>query len=63
LVSGEHLEEGLQAIKTAVQLKPQNKYFRLNMAQLQMRMSDNEGAKKSAEPLLTGEVIAVEFKK
>jgi tetratricopeptide (TPR) repeat protein len=58
LVTGGNLEEGAQAMKTAIQLEPQNSNFKLNLASLQMRLHDFEGAKKTLAPLLTSEVQA-----
>jgi hypothetical protein len=39
-------------VQTAMKLEPQNKQFALTRAQLQVRMRDYEGAKKTLEPLL-----------
>jgi tetratricopeptide (TPR) repeat protein len=56
LSTGENLGEGAQAMKTAIQLEPQNNHFRLNLASLQMRMRDFDSAKKTLEPLLNSDV-------
>ena len=53
--SGENLEEGAEMLKRAAQLEPQNKQFRLSLAQIQMRLQDYTGAKKTLEPLLAAE--------
>ncbi|MBI3654782.1 MAG: tetratricopeptide repeat protein [Acidobacteria bacterium] len=58
LVSGEQLEEGAQALRKAIQLEPQNTDFRINLASLQMRMRDFDGAKKTLESLLNSEAKA-----
>ncbi|MFY9610761.1 MAG: tetratricopeptide repeat protein [Blastocatellia bacterium] len=53
LASGERLGEGIDALKTALGLEPQNRRFALTLAQLQLRMQDYAAAKKTIEPLLT----------
>jgi tetratricopeptide (TPR) repeat protein len=55
LVTGENLKEGAEFLKTALRLEPQNKHFELTRAQLQVRMHDYEGAKKTLEPLLAAD--------
>jgi hypothetical protein len=45
--------EGLQAIKTALKLEPQNRYLALTLAQLQMRLQDVASARKTLAPLVT----------
>ncbi len=50
--SDSNLQEGIQAMKTAVQLQPQNQIFKINLANLQLRAKDYAGAKKTLEPLL-----------
>jgi tetratricopeptide (TPR) repeat protein len=59
LVSGKNLTEGMQAIKTALQLEPQNKQFALTLAQIQAQMEDYSGAKKTLEPLLVADTDPV----
>jgi tetratricopeptide (TPR) repeat protein len=56
LSTGENLEEGAQALKTAIQLEPQNNHFKLNLASLQMRQRDFDSAKKLLEPLRDSDV-------
>lgn len=56
LSTGENLDEGAKALKTAIQLEPQNNHLRLNLASLQMRMRDFDGAKKILEPLVNTDV-------
>jgi tetratricopeptide (TPR) repeat protein len=56
MVSGANLEEGAKAMKTAILLEPQNNNFKMNLASLQMRMRDYEGAKKTLEQLLNTDV-------
>ena len=46
------LQEGLQAMKNAVQLEPQNKIFKINLANIQTRLKDYAGARKTLQPLL-----------
>jgi tetratricopeptide (TPR) repeat protein len=58
LSTGENLEEGAQALKTAIQLEPQNNHMKLNLASLQMRMRDFDGAKKTLELLVNSDVGA-----
>jgi hypothetical protein len=53
--SGENLEEGAEMLKRAAQLEPQNKQFRLSLAQIQMRLKDYAAAKTTLEPLLAAE--------
>jgi len=52
LVSGENIGEGVEVMKTALKLSPQNKLVALNLAELQLRMQDYAGAKKTLEPLI-----------
>jgi len=49
------LKEGVEMLKTAMRLEPQSKHFALTLAQLQARMGDYEGAKKTLEPLLASD--------
>lgn len=58
LSTGENLEEGAQALKTAIRLEPQNSRFKLNLASLQLRLRDFDGAKKLLEPLLDSDMRA-----
>lgn len=52
LLTGDaNLDEGEQALKNAIRLEPQNRGFRLNLAQLQMRARKYDEAKKTLEPL------------
>lgn len=53
LASGEKLNEGVETMKTALKLEPQNRRFALTLAQLQLRMQDYAAARKTLEPLLT----------
>jgi tetratricopeptide (TPR) repeat protein len=46
------LREGLQAMQRAVQLEPQNQMFKVNLANIQMRMKDYAAARKTLQPLL-----------
>jgi hypothetical protein len=55
LVTGENLKEGAELLRTALKLEPQNKHFALTRAQLQARMHDYEGARKTLEPLLAAD--------
>jgi len=55
LVSGENVNEGVEAINAALRLEPQNKMFMLNLAQLQFSMQDYAAAKKTLAPLLAGD--------
>ena len=55
LVTNDNLDEGLQMIRAALRLEPQNKHFALVLAQIQLRKQDFPGAKKTLEPLLTAE--------
>jgi hypothetical protein len=43
-------------MRTAIQLEPQNGHFRLNLASLQMRLRDFDGARKTLESLLNTDV-------
>jgi tetratricopeptide (TPR) repeat protein len=52
LLSGENVAEGVDVMKTAVKLAPQNKHIALTLAELQLRMQDYAGAKKTLEPLV-----------
>jgi tetratricopeptide (TPR) repeat protein len=52
LVTGENLKPGGEHLKIAIRLSPQNKHFSVTLAQIQVRMKDYEGAKKTLEPLL-----------
>jgi hypothetical protein len=55
LVGGGNLSEGAQLMKTALELEPQNKRFALTLAELQLRMQDYAGARKTLDPLLVGD--------
>jgi tetratricopeptide (TPR) repeat protein len=55
LASNGDLKEGLQAMQTALRLAPQNKYYLLTMARLQMSMNDFAAAKKTLAPVLAGD--------
>jgi tetratricopeptide (TPR) repeat protein len=55
LVSGENISEGVEVMKTAVNLEPQNKAFALTLAELQLRLQDYAGARKTLEPLVAGD--------
>lgn len=55
LMTGEDLKGALQAARTAIQLKPQEKAYALTLAQIQMRLQDYDGAKKTLAPLLASE--------
>ena len=55
LVAGGDLSEGARLMKTAIELEPQNKRFALTLAELQLRMQDYAGAKKTLDPLLEGD--------
>ena len=55
LVTGENFKEGAESLKIAIRLAPQNKHLILNLASIQARMRDYDGAKKTLEPLLTAE--------
>ena len=52
LLTGENLAEGAGMAKTAIRLEPQNKIFAIRLAQIQVRMNDFAGARKTLEPLL-----------
>jgi tetratricopeptide (TPR) repeat protein len=54
-MTGENLKEGMEAVKTALKLEPQSKWFALTLAQLQVRMQDYAAAKKTLEPLLAAD--------
>jgi hypothetical protein len=47
------LQEGLRAMKAAVQLEPQNQIFKINLANIQSHLKDYAGAKKTLQPLLS----------
>ncbi|MGH9829349.1 MAG: hypothetical protein ACREDR_39535, partial [Blastocatellia bacterium] len=51
LMTGEHFHEGIQAIRTAIQLEPQTKSFPLALAQLKIRLGEYEEARKILVPL------------
>jgi tetratricopeptide (TPR) repeat protein len=55
LTTGENLKEGMDSLKTAMRLEPQNKHFALTLAQFQVRTQDYEAAKKTLEPLLAAD--------
>ncbi len=46
---------GVQEMRTALQLEPQQADFRYNLAQMQMQALDFAGAKKTLEPLLVSD--------
>jgi Tfp pilus assembly protein PilF len=46
---------GVQEMRTALQLEPQETEFRYNLAQMQMQALDFAGARKTLEPLLSAE--------
>lgn len=52
LTTGENLQEGAQAIRAALRLEPQNKHFSITLAQLQVKLKEYDGAKKTLKPLL-----------
>jgi len=52
LVSGENIAEGVEVMKTALKLSPQNKHAALTLAELQLRVQDYAGARKTLEPLV-----------
>ena len=52
LLSGENLAEGLEVMKTAYKLSPQNKHVAITLAEFQLRMQDYPAAKKTLEPLV-----------
>src|SRR5262249_3769048 len=52
LTDGENLEEAERALKTATQLDPQNKYFALTLARLQIRQGSYDQARKTLGPLV-----------
>jgi hypothetical protein len=54
-MTGENLKEGMEAVKIALRLEPQNKWYALTLAQLQVRTQEYEAAKKTLEPLLAGD--------
>jgi tetratricopeptide (TPR) repeat protein len=58
LSTGENLEEGAQALRLAIQLEPQNSRFKLNLASLQIRLRDFDGAKTLLESLVDTDVQA-----
>src|SRR5262245_23024179 len=51
LVTGENQKEGVELLRTALKLEPQNKHYALALAQLQVRLEDYAAAKKTLEPL------------
>lgn len=55
LSTGENLEEGLQALRTAIKIEPQNHHFAVTLAHLQVQTQDYEGAKKTLSPLLAAD--------
>jgi tetratricopeptide (TPR) repeat protein len=46
------MAEAARIMKTAIRLTPQNRQLAITLAQIQLRMEDYNGAKKSLEPLL-----------
>lgn len=55
LATGQGMKEGLEHLKTALRIEPQNSNFALTLAQIQARMQDYEAAKKTLEPLLASD--------
>lgn len=55
LFGGENFQEGIENAKKAVLLAPRKKEFLLTLGQLQVQSSDYVGAKKTLQPLLTGD--------
>ena len=55
LASGENLSEGVEVMKTALKLEPQNKAFAITLAELQLRIQDYAGARKTLEPLIAAD--------
>jgi len=55
LVSGEKISDGVEVMKTALRLEPQNKRFAITLAELQLRVQDYAGAKKTLEPLVASD--------
>jgi hypothetical protein len=55
LLSGENISEGVEVMKTALRLDPQNKRFAMTLAELQLRVQDYAGAKKTLEPLVASD--------
>ncbi len=47
------MAEAARIMKTAIRLAPQNRHLAITLAQIQLRMEDYSGAKKTLEPLLT----------
>ncbi len=55
LLTEENLAEGAEMMKTAMRLEPQNKRLAINLANIQVRMDDFAGARKTLEPLLASD--------
>ncbi|MEW6211342.1 MAG: tetratricopeptide repeat protein [Acidobacteriota bacterium] len=53
MAAGEDLNEAARVMKTAIRLAPQNRHLAIMLAQIQLRMEDYSGAKKTLEPLLS----------
>ncbi|MBI4852839.1 MAG: tetratricopeptide repeat protein [Acidobacteria bacterium] len=52
LISGENYQQGIEAAKQAVLFAPKKQRFAITLAQLQLRINDLVGAKKTLQPLL-----------
>lgn len=48
------MKEAAEAVKTALRLEPQNKYYLLTLARIQMNMNDFAASKKSLEAVMAG---------
>jgi Flp pilus assembly protein TadD len=55
LLTEENLAEGAEMMKAAMRLEPQNKHHAINLANIQVRMDDFAGARKTLEPLLASD--------
>jgi tetratricopeptide (TPR) repeat protein len=55
LATGGSLDQSANALKTAMQLDPQNKYFALTLAQVQVRQGAYDQAKATLGPLLASD--------
>src|SRR5262245_48945883 len=55
LAVGDSLEEADQALKTAMQLDPQNRFFALTLAQLQIKQNSYDEARKTLGPLIAAD--------
>lgn len=55
LLTEENLAEGAEMMKTAIRLEPQNKHLAINLANIQVRMEDFAGARKTLEPLIASD--------